>query len=297
MPKAFDRCLPYVELVCKQTKKKSKLMYLLIIIFPLLGSLFAGGFGRFLGFRGAALITTSCVFLSFLYSLFVFYEVALSGSPVYILCADWFFCELFDASWGFVFDTLTAVMLIVITSISTLVHIYSISYMAEDPHLPRFMSYLSIFTFFMLMLVTASNFIQMFLGWEGVGLASYLLINFWFTRLQANKSAIKAMLLNRVGDFGLALGIMGIFSVFKTVDFATVFACAAHTKTTTLMIFGQEFHALTLIGILLFIGAVGKSAQLGLHTWLPDAMEGPTPVSALIHAATMVTAGVFMIAR
>lgn len=272
-------------------------MYLLIILLPFLGSIFAGGFGRFLGFRGAALITTSCVFLSFLCSLLAFYEVALSASPVYILYADWFCSELFDASWGFLFDSLTVVMLIVITSISTLVHLYSISYMAEDPHLPRFMSYLSIFTFFMLMLVTASNFIQMFLGWEGVGLASYLLINFWFTRLQANKSAIKAMLVNRVGDFGLALGVMGIFSIFKTVDFTTVFACAAHAKSTSLMILGCEFHALTLIGILLFIGAVGKSAQLGLHTWLPDAMEGPTPVSALIHAATMVTAGVFMISR
>ena len=272
-------------------------MYLFIVILPLLGSIIAGGFGRFCGFRGAALITTSCVFLSFTCSLLAFYEVALCASPVYIHCADWFFCELFDASWGFWFDTLTVVMLIVITSISTLVHLYSISYMAGDPHIPRFMSYLSIFTFFMLMLVTADNFIQMFLGWEGVGLASYLLINFWFTRLQANKSAIKAMLVNRVGDFGLALGIMGIFSLFKTVDFATVFSCAAHMKVEYLIIAGFPCHALTTIGILLFVGAVGKSAQLGLHTWLPDAMEGPTPVSALIHAATMVTAGVFMISR
>lgn len=272
-------------------------MYLLIVILPLLGSLFAGGLGRFVGFRGAALVTTSCVFSSFLCSTIAFYEVALCASPVYINCTGWFFCELFDASWGFWFDTLTVVMLIVVTSISTLVHLYSISYMSEDPHIPRFMAYLSIFTFFMLMLVTANNFIQMFLGWEGVGLASYLLINFWFTRLQANKSAIKAMLVNRVGDFGLALGIMGIFTVFKTVDFATVFACAAHMKNYTFTIVGIPCHALTVIGILLFVGAVGKSAQLGLHTWLPDAMEGPTPVSALIHAATMVTAGVFMISR
>lgn len=272
-------------------------MYLLIVLFPLLGSLFAGGFGRFLGYRGAALITTSCVFLSFLCSTIAFYEVALCASSVTIDCADWFFCELFDASWGFWFDSLTVVMLIVITSISTLVHLYSISYMADDPHIPRFMAYLSIFTFFMLILVTSNNFIQMFLGWEGVGLASYLLINFWFTRLQANKSAIKAMLVNRVGDFGLALGIMGIFSVFKTIDFATVFACAAHVQNYEIIIAGYSCHALTIIGILLFVGAVGKSAQLGLHTWLPDAMEGPTPVSALIHAATMVTAGIFMISR
>ena len=282
---------------CPIDYKKKQKMYLLIIILPLLGSVFTGGFGRFLGFRGAALITTSCVFFSFICSTIAFYEVALCASPVYIECTGWFFCEMFDAAWGFWFDTLTVVMLIVITSISTLVHLYSISYMSEDPHIPRFMSYLSIFTFFMLMLVTANNFIQMFLGWEGVGLASYLLINFWFTRLQANKSAIKAMLVNRVGDFGLALGILGIFSVFKTVDFATVFACASEMKNEVFMLAGIPCHALTAIGILLFIGAVGKSAQLGLHTWLPDAMEGPTPVSALIHAATMVTAGVFMISR
>jgi NADH-ubiquinone oxidoreductase chain 5 len=173
--------------------------------------------------------------------------------------------------------------------------------MGEDPHLPRFMSYLSLFTFFMLMLVTGDNFIQMFLGWEGVGLASYLLINFWYTRLQANKSAIKAMLVNRVGDFGLALGIMGIFSLFKTVSFLPVFACASTVandpKTCSFILWGTEINTLNALCLLLFVGSVGKSAQLGLHTWLPDAMEGPTPVSALIHAATMVTAGVFLVAR
>jgi len=308
-------------------------MYLLIVILPFLGFLFAAGFGRFLGFRGAAFLTTVCVMFSAFLSSIAFYEVALSGSPCYIHLAPWISSEMFDASWGFLFDSLTVVMLIVVTFVSSLVHLYSISYMSEDPHLPRFMSYLSIFTFFMLMLVTGDNFLQMFFGWEGVGLASYLLINFWFTRLQANKSAIKAMLVNRVGDFGLALGIMGIFSLFKTVDFTTVFACANQFA-------GQSFHqmynglapaaklvglsvafspedtgltssnmgsnflfctfevdVLTTLCLLLFVGAVGKSAQLGLHTWLPDAMEGPTPVSALIHAATMVTAGVFMIAR
>lgn len=272
-------------------------MYLLIIALPLLASIFAGFFGRWLGFRGAALITTGSVFLSGVLSIIAFYEVALSGSPCTIQLAPWFVSEMFDASWGFYFDSLTVVMLIVITSISTLVHMYSISYMGQDPHLPRFMCYLSIFTFFMLMLVTADNFLQMFFGWEGVGLASYLLINFWFTRLQASKASIKAMLVNRVGDFGLALGIMALFSVFKTLDFSTVFACAPYVANATLVFCNIEFHALTCICILLFIGAVGKSAQLGLHTWLPDAMEGPTPVSALIHAATMVTAGVFMIAR
>ena len=272
-------------------------MYLLIIALPLLGSLATGFFGRILGYRGAALITISCVSLSGFLSILAFYEVALSGSPCSIQLAPWFISEFFNASWGFYFDSLTVVMLVVITSISTLVHIYSLSYMEHDPHLPRFMCYLSIFTFFMLMLVTADNFLQMFFGWEGVGLASYLLINFWFTRLQASKASIKAMLINRVGDFGLALGVMAIFATFKTVDFATVFSCAPYMANTKLLFCNFEFDALTCICILLFVGAVGKSAQLGLHTWLPDAMEGPTPVSALIHAATMVTAGVFMIAR
>ena len=279
------------------TKNKNFFMYLLIIAFPLLGSLFAGFFGRLLGFRGAAVITIGCILMSAFLSILAFYEVALSGSPCSIQFAPWFISELFNASWGFYFDSLTVVMLFVITSISSLVHIYSLSYMEHDPHLPRFMCYLSIFTFFMLMLVTADNFLQMFFGWEGVGLASYLLINFWFTRLQASKASIKAMLVNRVGDFGLALGIMALFYVFKTVDFATVFACAPYMAGTKFLFCNFEFDALTCICILLFIGAVGKSAQLGLHTWLPDAMEGPTPVSALIHAATMVTAGVFMIAR
>jgi proton-translocating NADH-quinone oxidoreductase chain L len=272
-------------------------MYLLVLLLPLLASVSAGLFGRFLGFRGAAIITTGSVFLSFIISCIAFYEVALAGYTCSIEFMPWFFSEMFDASWGFYFDSLTVVMLIVVTSISSLVHLYSISYMEADPHLPRFMSYLSIFTFFMLMLVTADNFLQMFFGWEGVGLSSYLLINFWFTRLQASKASIKAMLMNRVGDFGLALGVMVLFSVFKTVDFATIFALAAHYGDAVCVFCNQEFHALTVICILLFIGAVGKSAQLGLHTWLPDAMEGPTPVSALIHAATMVTAGVFMIAR
>jgi proton-translocating NADH-quinone oxidoreductase chain L len=278
-------------------KQKNYSMYLLIITLPLLGSLFSGFLGRFIGFRGAALLTTSCVCLTAFLSVVAFYEVALSGSPCSIQLAPWFVSEMFDAYWGFYFDSLTVVMLIVITSISTLVHVYSISYMGHDPHLPRFMCYLSIFTFFMLMLVTADNFLQMFFGWDGVGLASYLLINFWFTRLQASKASIKAMLVNRVGDFGLALGIMAIFSVFKTLDFATVFACAPYIANTKFIFCNFEVDTLTCICILLFIGAVGKSAQLGLHTWLPDAMEGPTPVSALIHASTMVTAGVFLIAR
>jgi proton-translocating NADH-quinone oxidoreductase chain L len=188
-------------------------------------------------------------------------------------------------------------MLVVVTFISSLVHLYSTEYMGHDPHLPRFMSYLSLFTFFMLILVTADNFVQMFVGWEGVGLCSFLLINFWFTRIQANKAAIKAMLLNRIGDFGLMLGILTIFIIFQTVDYATVFALVPKFVNQNFTFLGFDLHLLTLIALLLFVGAVGKSAQIGLHTWLPDAMEGPTPVSALIHAATMVTAGVFLIAR
>jgi len=272
-------------------------MYLLIVLLPLLGFCSAAGLGRFLGFRGAGLLTTFNVAFSAFLSCIAFYEVGLCGCPCYISFSPWFASEMFDASWGFLFDSLTVVMLVVVTGVSSLVHCYSLSYMSEDPHIPRFMSYLSLFTFFMLMLVTSDNFLQMFFGWEGVGLASYLLINFWFTRLQANKSAIKAMLVNRVGDFGLALGIMGIFSIFQSVHFIPVFACSANYANIPIYFCGFEFDTLTLLGVLLFVGAVGKSAQLGLHTWLPDAMEGPTPVSALIHAATMVTAGVFLLAR
>jgi proton-translocating NADH-quinone oxidoreductase chain L len=272
-------------------------MYLLIVCLPLIGFLFAAFFGRFLGSKGAALITAGCVGFAACLSCIAFYEVGLCGSQCYIHCSPWFYSELLDVSWGCLFDSLTLVMCVVVTCISTLVHVYSIAYMEKDPHLPRFMSYLSVFTFFMLMLVTANNWIHMFFGWEGVGLSSYLLINFWFTRSQANTSAIKAMLVNRVGDFGLALGIMAIFAVFQTVDFITVFSCAHHAKDCYFIFFTFELHALTTICLLLFVGAVGKSAQLGLHMWLPDAMEGPTPVSALIHAATMVTAGIFMIVR
>lgn len=272
-------------------------MYLLIVLLPLISFISAALFGRWIGPQGATRITTSCIFTAFLLSCCAFYEVGLAGSPCYFTGLTWMDSEMFYCSWGFLFDSLTVVMLIVVTSVSTLVHLYSTEYMGGDPHLPRFMSYLSLFTFFMLILVTADNFIQMFVGWEGVGLCSYLLINFWFARLQANKAAIKAMLMNRIGDFGLALGIFGIFHVFKSVDYATVFAMAPSMVDTRMIFLTFDVDAYTAICLLLFIGAVGKSAQLGLHTWLPDAMEGPTPVSALIHAATMVTAGVFLIAR
>lgn len=272
-------------------------MYLLIVLLPLISAIVSGFFGRYIGKKGAQILTTSFVFFSAILSLIAFYEVALSSNPCYITLITWIDSELLYASWGFMFDSLTVVMLIVVTIVSSLVHLYSIEYMGQDPHVPRFMSYLSLFTFFMLILVTADNFIQMFVGWEGVGLSSYLLINFWFTRLQANKAAMKAMIVNRIGDFGLSLAMFAIFLVFKSVDFSTVFATAPLFVNENFIFFNLEVDKLTLICILLFLGAVGKSAQIGLHTWLPDAMEGPTPVSALIHAATMVTAGVFLIIR
>jgi proton-translocating NADH-quinone oxidoreductase chain L len=272
-------------------------MYLNVLFLPLYGSIVSGLFGRFLGANGARFMSTTCLFLSFFTACFIFYEVGLAGSVCCFTLVRWFSSELLVVDWGFLFDPLTAVMLIVVTSISSLVHLYSCEYMSHDPHIPRFMSYLSLFTFFMLVLVTGDNYVQMFLGWEGIGLCSYLLINFWFTRLQANKAAIKAMIVNRVGDFGLALGILMIFNYFCALDYATVFAIGHLLADQTVTFFCFDVHLLTVVCLLLFVGSVGKSAQLGLHTWLPDAMEGPTPVSALIHAATLVTAGVFLLAR
>ena len=272
-------------------------MYLLLVFLPLIGSCCAGLFGRKLGPYGASCVTVTCLLITFFLSLFAFYEVSLLGCCVYIKFVPWINSELLNVDWGFLFDSLTVVMCCVVTFVSSIVHLYSTEYMAHDPHLPRFMSYLSLFTFFMLILVTADNFIQMFVGWEGVGLCSYLLINFWFTRIQANKAAIKAMVLNRIGDFGLVIGILIIFVEYKAVDYATVFALTPILTNKVFNFLSFDFDLISIICFFLFIGAVGKSAQLGLHTWLPDAMEGPTPVSALIHAATMVTAGVFLIAR
>jgi NADH-ubiquinone oxidoreductase chain 5 len=269
----------------------------LIVFLSLIGSCLAGLFGRYLGSWGSAIISTSCLFLSLLISFFALYEVALIGCFVYIKLTTWISSEVLNIDWGFMFDSLTVVMCVVVTFISCLIHLYSTEYMSHDPHLPRFMSYLSLFTFFMLMLVTADNFIQMFVGWEGVGLCSYLLINFWFVRIQANKAAIKAMILNRIGDFSLLIGIMLIFINYKAVDYATVSALTPFFQNKIVNFLNLEVNLLTAVCLFLFIGAIGKSAQLGLHTWLPDAMEGPTPVSALIHAATMVTAGVFLLAR
>lgn len=272
-------------------------MYIPLIFLPLAGFCITGLFGRAIGPKGAAIVTTSCLIISCFLSFFAFYEVGLMGSSVYIQLATWVSSEVLLINWGFLFDSLTVVMCVVVTFVSSLVHLYSIEYMSHDPHLPRFMSYLSLFTFFMLILVTADNFIQMFLGWEGVGLCSYLLINFWFSRVQANKAAIKAMIMNRIGDFCLIIGILILFVNFKSVDYATVAVLAPFFKSQTINFLNMDLDILSLVCIFLFLGAVGKSAQLGLHTWLPDAMEGPTPVSALIHAATMVTAGVFLIVR
>ncbi len=272
-------------------------MYVLVVFIPLMSALIVGFLGRFLGRKGAGIFATSSIMVSFFLSVFIFYEVSLGGVKSNVKLFTWFDCGTLVNSWGFLFDTVTVVMLIVVTCVSSLVHMYSLSYMSEDPHLIRFMSYLSLFTFFMLCLVTADNFAQMFLGWEGVGVASYLLINFWYTRIQANKAAIKAIVVNRFGDFGLILGILGIFYVFRSLDFNVVFSLVYIMKDYNIFLFGNEINAITVISVFLFIGAVGKSAQLGLHTWLPDAMEGPTPVSALIHAATMVTAGVFVLIR
>nr|YP_001648606.1 NADH dehydrogenase subunit 5 [Halisarca dujardinii]ABW76598.1 NADH dehydrogenase subunit 5 [Halisarca dujardinii] len=261
-------------------------MYILIIFLPLLSAVISGLFGRTIGTRGASILTSSCIVLSFIISCLIFYETTLNVSPVYIKLWRWFDSELFTGSFGLQFDSLTASMLFVITSVSALVHIYSTGYMEGDPHIPRFMSYLSFFTFLMIVLVTSDNYIQLFIGWEGVGLCSYLLINFWFTRIKANKAAIKAMLVNRVGDIGLVLAMFLILREFGSLEFSII---------NNLLVIGSESS--NIICFLLFVGAIGKSAQLGLHTWLPDAMEGPTPVSALIHAATMVTAGVFLIIR
>lgn len=272
-------------------------MYLVIVFLPFLGFLSASLFGRHIGPKGSASLTTSLLGFSTFFSLIAFIEAGLLGSPVYIELGSWVKSEVLLVNWGFMFDSLTVTMCVIVTFVSSLVHLYSIEYMAHDPHLPRFMSYLSLFTFFMLILVTADNFIQMFLGWEGVGLCSYLLINFWFTRVQANKAAIKAMILNRIGDFCLMLGILIVFVNYKSLDYSTVAALTPMFRFEYLNFLSFKFNVVKLICIFLFFGAMGKSAQLGLHTWLPDAMEGPTPVSALIHAATMVTAGVFLIAR
>ncbi|KKJ77517.1 NADH:ubiquinone oxidoreductase subunit L [Kiloniella litopenaei] len=268
-----------------------------IVFLPLLGSFIAGLFGKWIGDRGAQVVTTGLLLVSAVLSFVVFFDVAIDGNARTTPLFTWINSGDFQLSWALKIDTLTAVMLIVVTVVSSMVHLYSIGYMSEDKSITRFFSYLSLFTFFMLMLVTSDNLVQMFFGWEGVGLASYLLIGFWYEKASACSAAMKAFLVNRVADIGFALGIMGVFVLFGSVNFAEIFPQAEGLSTAQFTFLGFEGHALTIVCLLLFIGAMGKSAQLGLHTWLPDAMEGPTPVSALIHAATMVTAGIFMLCR
>ena len=272
-------------------------MEISIIALPLIASIISGFFGKLIGDRSSEIITSLLVSISAIFSVLVLYEVVVNKYQENLIIATWISSGSLEVNWSMKIDSLSAVMLVVVTSVSALVHIYSIGYMSHDPHKPRFMAYLSLFTFAMLMLVTADNFIQLFFGWEGVGLCSYFLIGFWFKKESANKAAIKAFVVNRVGDFGFALGIFLIFYLFGTVNYTEVFAEIPNITDKNLVFLGITFNAVDLICLLLFIGAMGKSAQILLHTWLPDAMEGPTPVSALIHAATMVTAGVFLVVR
>ena len=272
-------------------------MELSIIFLPLIAAIIAGFFGRFIGDRNSEILTSLLVSISAILSIYVFYEVIANNYQENIVIAKWISSGSLDVNWSMNIDPLSSVMLVVVTLVSSLVHIYSIGYMSHDPHKPRFMAYLSLFTFAMLMLVTSDNFIQLFFGWEGVGLCSYFLIGFLFKKESANAAAIKAFVVNRVGDFGFALGIFLIFYLFGTVNYNEVFQQIPTITDTNLNFLGLEIGAINLICFLLFIGAMGKSAQIFLHTWLPDAMEGPTPVSALIHAATMVTAGVFLVVR
>lgn len=262
-------------------------MYLAIITLPLLGSIVSGFFGRKVGVSGAQLITSSCVISTTLLAIIAFFEVGLNNIPVSINLFRWIDSESLNVLWGFYFDSLTVSMLIPVLIVSSLVHIYSIGYMSHDPHNQRFFSYLSLFTFMMIILVTANNFLLMFVGWEGVGVCSYLLISFWFTRIAANQSSMSAFLTNRVGDCFLTVGMFAILWSFGNIDYSTIFSLAPFVNE----------NIVTIIGICLLIGAMAKSSQVGLHVWLPMAMEGPTPVSALIHAATMVTAGVYLLMR
>ena len=268
-----------------------------IIFLPLLGSIISGFFGRTLGNKYSQLLTTFFVIISSIFSLIIFYKVFTQGYSSSNLIFNWISSGNFNVNWSIYVDSLTSVMLVVITLVSSIIHLYSIGYMSHDPHKPRFMSYLSLFTFSMLALVVSDNFLQLFFGWEGVGLCSYLLIGFWYKKESANNAAIKAFVVNRVGDFGLAVAIFLIFFYFGSINFNEVFQAAPQFIDKKISIFNYEANLITFICLFLFIGAMGKSAQFLLHTWLPDAMEGPTPVSALIHAATMVTAGVFLVVR
>ena len=272
-------------------------MEYVLVFLPLLGALLSGFFGRYVGHRNSEIITSLLVSISTLLSFIIFREVVFNNYENNLVILNWIHSGTLDVNWSIKIDAVSSVMLVVVCLISSLVHIYSIGYMSHDPHKTRFMAYLSLFTFSMLILVTSDNFLQLFFGWEGVGLCSYFLIGFWFKKNSANVAAIKAFLVNRVGDFGFALGIFLIFYLFGTVNYSEVFSQIPQSVDKEISFMGISVKAVDLICILLFIGAMGKSAQFLLHTWLPDAMEGPTPVSALIHAATMVTAGVFLVVR
>ncbi len=272
-------------------------MLYLILFLPLLGSFISAFFYKKIGDRACQIITSSFVVIGAILSSIILLETIKSGKIYEYPILNWISSGTLKLHWSIYVDSLTAVMLVVVNSVSALVHIYSIGYMSHDPHKPRFMSYLSLFTFMMLSLITADNFLQLFFGWEGVGLASYLLIGFWFKKESANNASMKAFIVNRVGDLGLLIAMFLIFKTFGTLTFSEVFSQAADQSKNSIKIFGDEYNLITTICVFLFIGAMGKSAQILLHTWLPDAMEGPTPVSALIHAATMVTAGVFLVAR
>jgi NADH-quinone oxidoreductase subunit L len=272
-------------------------MLYLILFLPLLGSFISAFFYKKIGDRTCQIITSAFVVTGAILSSIILLETIKTGKVYEYPILNWITSGSLKLHWSIYVDSLTAVMLVVVNSVSALVHIYSIGYMSHDPHKPRFMSYLSLFTFMMLSLITADNFLQLFFGWEGVGLASYLLIGFWFKKESANNASMKAFIVNRVGDLGLLIAMFLIFKTFGTLTFSEVFAQAADQSKNSIKIFGGEYNLITTICVFLFIGAMGKSAQILLHTWLPDAMEGPTPVSALIHAATMVTAGVFLVAR
>jgi len=262
-------------------------MYLTIIILPLLGSIVSGFFGRKIGVTGSQIVTTLSILITTILAIISFFEIGFNDNSVSISLFKWLDSESFNILWNFQFDSLTVSMLIPVLIISTLVHFYSIGYMSHDPHNQRFFSYLSLFTFMMIILVTGNNYLLMFVGWEGVGVCSYLLVSFWFTRIAANQSSLSAFLTNRVGDSILTLGMFIMLWGIGTVDYNLVFSLSPYINS----------DIITIVGVCLLIGAMAKSSQVGLHIWLPMAMEGPTPVSALIHAATMVTAGVYLLIR
>ena len=269
-------------------------MYLLVLYFLFIPFVISFFFGRFFSRKIVGLFNSFCIFLALLLSLFIFYEVGINVSTCAFSLFTWIELELLTLNYNFMFDSLTSSMLVVVTFISFLVHIYSIEYMREDPHQIRFFSYISVFTFFMVILITSGNLVQLFIGWEGVGLCSYLLINFWYSRIDANKSSIMAMVTNKVGDICLLISFALVFYIYKSLDFSVIFS---YHVVNTLYSDVVNLNFVTVICLLFILGAVGKSAQLGLHVWLPEAMEGPTPVSSLIHAATMVTAGIFLLIR